>query len=85
MTMDRTIFDMNLSVEATSLYILICSNSVGEHDPTLKMLTPVWNGSDEQLRSATVELIEHGILLNSLPPTDSEPLRVAGSHCWLQP
>ena len=35
MHMDRAIFDMNLSVAATSLYILLCSLQDEEREPTL--------------------------------------------------
>lgn len=84
MTMDRTIFDMNLSVEATSLYILICSNTAGNQGPTLETLLSIWNGSDEQMKTAADELTRRGILLTPPPIAATEPLKVSNSHCWTQ-
>ncbi|OIQ02094.1 MAG: hypothetical protein AUK55_01060 [Syntrophobacteraceae bacterium CG2_30_61_12] len=80
--MDRAIFDLKLSVEATSLYILICAHTVGVEAPNSETLIPLWNGSREQFQSAAAELAQRGILLNSVPPAATEPLRIASSHCW---
>lgn len=85
MTMDRAIFDMNLSVEATSLYILICSNTVGNQGPSMDVLNPIWNGAPDQLEAAAEELIRHGILMNTAPIPKNEPLLVSGNHCWSKP
>lgn len=85
MIMDRTIFDLNLSVEATSLYILICSNTVDGRGPTLEAILPLWNGEDEQVQIAAAELSRRGVLLNALPLAATDPLRVSNRHCWSKP
>lgn len=80
--MDRAIFDMNLGVEATSLYILICAlNDQGEV-PTLDRIRVQWNGSSEGLLHAAEELVQHGIANGSLPVKENEPLHVNPKGKW---
>jgi hypothetical protein len=60
--MDRTIFTMDLSVEATSAYILICSFVEGGAPATVESLGPSWNGPRQALSSALIELRSRGII-----------------------
>ncbi len=62
MLMDRTIFTMDLSLEATSVYILICSFVEGGAPATVESLGPFWNGPREALSSALGELRSRGIV-----------------------
>ena len=62
MLMDRTIFTMDLSVEATSAYILICSFVEGGAPATVESLGPFWNGPRQELPSALTELRSRGII-----------------------
>jgi hypothetical protein len=82
MHMDRAIFDLNASVEATSLYILICALLDQQELPTLKRAKVQWNGSGENLMSATEELMRRGVLQVMHPLRDDEPLRVNPRHEW---
>jgi hypothetical protein len=61
--MDRAIFDLNASVGATSLYILICALlDQGEQGITLDRVSLQWNGSREELHVAAEELVRRGVL-----------------------
>lgn len=82
MSMDRAIFNMNLNVEATSLYILICALTDQGEMPTLDRIRAQWNGSEEGLFKAVEELIRHGIVNGALPPQDEEPLQPKPKEKW---
>jgi hypothetical protein len=60
--MDRKIFTLNLSVEATSAYILVCSLVDGGAPATVESLGPFWNGPRQELPSALTELRSRGII-----------------------
>ncbi len=67
MNMDRAIFELNTSVEATSLYILLCALMDMGRPPTLEEALPRWSGTEETLTSAAEELIRRCVLCASLP------------------
>jgi hypothetical protein len=60
--MDRKIFTLNLSVAATSAYILVCSLVDGGAPATVESLGPFWNGPRQELPSALTELRSRGII-----------------------
>ncbi|HYR03004.1 MAG TPA: hypothetical protein VES58_06635, partial [Syntrophobacteria bacterium] len=60
--MDRKIFTLNLSVEATSAYILVCSFVEGGAPATVESLGPFWNGPRQELPSALTELRSRRII-----------------------
>lgn len=62
MLMDRNIFTLNLSVEATSAYILVCSFVEGGAPATVESLGPFWNGPRQELPAALTELRSRGII-----------------------
>jgi len=63
MHMDRAIFDLNASISATSLYILMCALlDQGEEGITLDRASLQWNGSREELHAAAEELVRRGVL-----------------------
>ena len=62
MLMDRKIFTLNLSVEATSAYILVCTFAEGGAPATVESLGSFWNGPRETLPSALTELRSRGIV-----------------------
>src|SRR5208283_2703862 len=57
MNMDRAIFDLKVSVEAASLYILLCALMDGGQAPTLENALQKWTGTEESLLTAAQELI----------------------------
>ena len=62
MLMDRKIFTLNLSVEATSAYILVCSFVEGGAPATVESLGPFWNGPRQELPAALTDLRSRGII-----------------------
>jgi hypothetical protein len=82
MRMDRAIFDLQASVEATSLYILLCALLDQEELPTLDRARILWNGSGESLVTAAEELIRRGVLEVAHPLTDDKPLKVNSREKW---
>ena len=72
MLMDQKIFRMNLSVEATSAYILICTLAESGAPITVESTGPFWNDSPEALARAFKELSLHRIVYESV---DSKQMR----------
>lgn len=83
MHMDRAIFEIKASVEATSLYILLCALKDQGESITLDRASIQWHGSRESLRQAAQELIQRGVLLGSIPVVDDQPLAIQPSTEWL--
>jgi hypothetical protein len=70
--MDQKIFSLNLSVEATSAYILICNLAESGAPVTIETAGTFWNESPEALARALEELNRHRILYEEL---DSNQMR----------
>ncbi len=85
MHMDRLIFDLKASVEATSLYILLCAFLDQGEAPTLEQARSRWNGDDESLVNAAMELMGHGVLERALPVPMDVPLSIHPSDQWHWP
>ena len=62
MLMDRKIFTLNLSVEATSAYILVCTFVEGGAPATVESLGSFWNGPPQGLPPALTVLRSYGII-----------------------
>ncbi len=67
MNMDRAIFDLEISVEATSLYILLCALMDDGVGPTLENAALRWTGTEETLAQAARELIERCVITGAVP------------------
>ncbi len=82
MHMDRNIFKLGTSVEATSLYILLCALTEENQSITLDHASRQWNGTPEGLLKGAAELMERGVLVGTHPLTQNQPLFVAPSDQW---
>jgi hypothetical protein len=82
MNMDRAIFALKASVEATSLYILLCALLDQGAPPTLEHARAKWNGTDTNLATAAQELMQRGVLETLDPITEETPLTVNPSSKW---
>jgi hypothetical protein len=60
--MDQKIFTMGLSVEATSLYLLMVSLSDAGTPLTVESCSQFWNSSTEDLKTAMAELAGRGVI-----------------------
>ncbi len=62
MIMEREIFNLQLSVEATSAYILMCSLQEKGKILTDETIAPYWQGTDEQFDKAIKELLDFKVI-----------------------
>ena len=67
MNMDRAIFELKASMEATSFYILLCALMDAGQAPTLENALPKWTGTEESMLTAAEELIKRCVLRVSTP------------------
>jgi hypothetical protein len=82
MHMDRNIFNLRVSVEATSVYILICSLLDQGQSPTLQQIRSLWNGTEDSLRRALLELMERQVLSSARDLPEDYPLAVYPGNQW---
>jgi hypothetical protein len=81
--MDRAIFNLKTSVEATSLYILLCALLDQGETLTLNRARVQWNGTTEELVKAAEELAEKGVLAaTSKPLGHDQPLQLNSPAQW---
>jgi hypothetical protein len=80
--MDRRIFNLRASVEATSLYILLCALADEREPLTLERASLQWNGTSENLLEAAAELTQRGVLTGNPPLTRDQLLHLNSSHEW---
>jgi len=80
--MDRSIFNLKASVEATSLYILLCALADDEEPLTLERASRQWNGTGKDLFEAARELQQRGVLTGKQPLTPDLDLHLNPSHEW---
>lgn len=82
MNMDRAIFDLTISVEATSLYILLCALLDAGEEPNLENAAAKWTGSPEALVEAARELIERCIIAGVVPTPQDMHLHPNSRDRW---
>lgn len=84
MQMDRAVFDLGLSVNAVSLYILICALADEGRDPTLETVGRQWSASEDALWTAAKELESRNVLRIELESKSSGRFWVQPSHLWVR-
>jgi hypothetical protein len=82
MHMDRAIFDLHLSMEATSAYIVICSLLDEGLFPILSLVRARWNGNEQSLRNALHDLMQHNVVNTDPTVFDGEPLVIRSREKW---
>ena len=65
-SMDQKIFNIGLSMETVSLYLLCCGLADAGSTITKKNILGIWNGSKEELLKSLKNLEEKNILLRIL-------------------
>lgn len=85
MLMDRKIFAMNLSVEATSAYILICTLAESGAPITIESAESFWNDSPEALTRALEELNHRRIIYEELDVKQRRQYLLNPSNIWELP
>ncbi|UCG13402.1 MAG: hypothetical protein JSU72_02635 [Deltaproteobacteria bacterium] len=66
MIMNQKIFTLDLSVEATSAYILICTMTESGTPVTIESVGTFWNDTSEALAKALEELNNHRVIYEAL-------------------
>jgi len=69
-TMNQKIFEIGLSTEAVSLYLLCCHLEDTMVPVSLKNIKGLWNGDEESLNEAIHVLLSRQVLARSLSPAD---------------
>lgn len=82
MYMDRNIFNLDASVEATSLYILLCALTEESEFLTLERASRRWNGTGEGLLQGATELMARGVLEEAPLVKPNQPLYLTPSNQW---
>ncbi|MFP3870591.1 MAG: hypothetical protein ACLFVT_06905 [Syntrophobacteria bacterium] len=85
MLMSQKIFRMNLSVEATSAYILICTLAEGGAPVTIESVESFWNGSAEALAGALDELDRHRVIYEALDANQLRQYFLNPPEVWENP
>ncbi len=80
--MDRAIFNLQASIEATSLYILLCALEDEAQPLTLERASRQWNGTRDGLLIAAEELVKRGVLSGSLPLSYHTLLEINPNSKW---
>ena len=80
--MDRKIFSLNLSVEATSAYILICNLAESDTPITIESAGTFWNDKPAALVSALEELVRHRIIFEVLDANQMRQYYLNPSDRW---
>ena len=80
--MDRAVFDLKMSTEATSLYILICSFSDQGIAPTRILVRSRWSGDDEDFLLAIDELLSRRVLGGIVPQSDEDVFQLNPHPFW---
>jgi hypothetical protein len=83
--MDRKIFNLNLSVEATSAYILICNLAESGTPITIESAGTFWNDKPEALISALEELKRHWVIVEALDANQMRQYYLNSSDRWEKP
>ena len=80
--MDRAVFNLGLSVEGTSAYILLTSIVQENARPTREALLARWTSTDEKLERALAELAERNVIQNKTGPGDEAFYHPNPSSVW---
>lgn len=82
-SMDQKIFNMDLSVETISLYLLFCGLTDEGNKITTDTVLDIWNGSRESLFSSISELEKRNIIRKIiLDDAGNDVYRLVSSEKW---
>ncbi|MBA3028355.1 MAG: hypothetical protein FP816_06000 [Desulfobacteraceae bacterium] len=82
-TRNQKIFDLGLSVETVSLYLLCCGLTDEGRRVSFKEIQSLWNSSEEALQSSLADLEKRNILRKILSDQDGHGIYgVMGPDKW---
>lgn len=82
MNMDREIFNLKVSTEATSFYIIVCALMDQGIPPTLPEVRARWTSTEESLIAAAEELVKRGVLNSPIPVPEDMHLHPTTRDWW---
>ncbi len=85
MLMNQKIFSLDLSVEATSAYILICTLAESGTPVTIESAGSFWNDTPEALARALEELNRHRIIYEELDANKMRQYYLNSPARWEKP
>jgi len=81
--MNQKIFQMGLSTETVSLYLLCCGLADAGATLSTKNLLDVWNASPEAMNASFLELEERGIVSKIISDGKTNHIyKLADGHDW---
>jgi hypothetical protein len=83
--MDTQIFNLGLSVEAVSAYILLCSLVGDGKSPDWPVMRAAWVGPPEALEPSVKELLAYRVLESLAGPTGEERFWPNPASLWRLP
>ena len=82
-TRNQKIFDLGLSIETVSLYLLCCGLTDEGRRLSFKEIQSLWNGSEESLQSSLADLEKRNILRKILSDPEGQGIYgVMGPEKW---
>ncbi|MBW2252604.1 MAG: hypothetical protein JRF60_18765 [Deltaproteobacteria bacterium] len=82
-SMDQKIFNIGLSMETVSLYLLCCGLSDAGSTISKKNILEIWNGGEEELRDCLQTLEEKNIILRILSDGEEHDVyKLVGVEQW---
>jgi hypothetical protein len=81
--MNQAIFDIGLSVETISVYLLVCGLTDAGRSVTSKSLAEVWNGTETALGQGLQDLEDRHIISRILSDGEEHSVyKVMDIHGW---
>ena len=82
-SMDQKIFNMGLSVESISLYLLFCGLTDEGNKITTKAVLDIWNGGQEALTNSLHDLEKRNIIRKIISDdAGNDVFRLVSSEKW---
>ena len=84
--MDQAIFNFGLSTKTISVYLMCCGLADMGSPVTVKVMLPIWSGSEAELRQGLADLeARHIIIKGAGDIADLAPYRINPSSKWRLP
>ena len=82
-SMSQKIFQLNLSVETTSIYILCCALADNQKPISVKNIQEIWNGSHQALVTGLENLEKRNILVKIISDQEKNAIyKLADDIKW---
>ena len=84
--MSQKIFNLGLTVEQVSIYLLCCGLADSGQDVSTENLLEIWNGTEQMLTDGLNTLTRQNILLQVISDSPSKSIyRIMDADRWVPP